>query len=135
MAWITPVTDRTAADVTALNEKGTFNPTAANRIESNTEYLSDLLDSLGYNNTETHVTDWDRSDFPYAAQMERIRSNVALLVSVYHATGTTVPVSLEHPNFTDMNNVELVLSELNDMIERMVAAFYYSGEIFAGEGW
>ena len=157
MSWITPVTDRVPADVAALNSKGVFDPDTANRIEGNTEFLSDLLDAYGYSNTETHETDWVRNDLFRISDVERIRNNVETLTEVYHdekpltyadvgaqtyaacgATvyadlfGTTVPLALRL-HYADFNNLELALLNLGSMVDRLAQSFEYCGETYSGE--
>ena len=157
MAWIEPVTDRTLADVAALNSKGVFDPDTANRIEGNTEILSDLLDGYGYSNAETHKTDWIMDDLFRISDVERIRNNVETLTEVYRdehpltyadvgaqtyaaygATlyadlfGTTVPIALRL-HYADFNNLELALLNLGSMVDRLADSFEYCGETYSGE--
>ena len=68
--WIEPIVDRNAQDLREQNERAYLNYFDLNRIEQDTEYLADMLNEYGYNQTITHKTDWIMSDFPYSAEME-----------------------------------------------------------------
>lgn len=110
-SWIEPIWQRTQADVDyalRLNNKiarngwssltpqeqsdwaagliGCLNYWDLNRIEMDSEFLSNLLYQYGYGFGEISAkTDWTMTDFPYSAEMERIRSNVQALIDVYHS--------------------------------------------------
>ena len=69
--WTNPIYDRTLYDVESairhLNEgvnkvayKGCFNSSDANRIEENTQYLSDVLKELYYFNDITTKTNFNK---------------------------------------------------------------------------
>lgn len=55
----TLITDRTQADVTAKNDKGTYNADDLNRVTAAMEYLDDTLRSYGY------VTGYQRLEVPH----------------------------------------------------------------------
>ena len=89
MAWIDPIYDRTQADVdlikldpTNSNNKGAYNYTDLNRIESNCEYIMNLLNNsdLFYYPINIEVkTDWNVKDIPHIKDINRIRQNILTL--------------------------------------------------------
>jgi len=89
MAWIDPIYDRTQADVdlikldpTNSNNKGAYNYTDLNRIESNCEYIMNLLNNsdLFYYPINIKVkTDWNVKDIPHIKDINRIRQNILTL--------------------------------------------------------
>lgn len=156
--WIEPVWKRTKADVdyavqlsnkiletgfSSLTSKEQADWTAGligclsywdlNRIEQNTKYLSDLLNSYGYNQDLTCKMDWLMTDFPYAMEMERIRSNIKALTHSYHAQDANLPDSLEKPDHRVINNLESILKLMKEMVHRMELGFRYSGTFHSGQ--
>lgn len=156
--WIEPVWQRTNSDVdyavqlsdkisntgwSSLTSKeqadwaagliGCLNHWDLNRIEQDTKYLSDLLNGYGYNQNLTCKTDWLMTDFPYAMEMERIRSNIKVLTHSYHAQDAALPVTLERSDFKVINNLENILKLMKEMVHRMELSFRYSGVFHSGQ--
>ena len=121
--WIEPVVDRILQDIKDRNERAYLNYWDLNRIEQNTEYLADLLNGYGYNQNITHKTDWLMGDFPYSAEMERVRTNVLELLEVYHEQETPLPTTLEKLDWKKLNALENNLKLMYEMIGRMEAEF------------
>ena len=157
--WIEPVWQRTQADVdyaAQLNNKiaktgwsslspqeqtdwvtgliGSLNYWDLNRIEIDTEFLSDLLYQYGYGFGGLQVkADWNMTDFPYLAEMERIRSNVRALIDVYYPQEIPLPATLEKPNHQTINDLENNLKLMKEMIHRMEQSFRYCGTFSCGQ--
>lgn len=159
MMWITPITNRTRKDVErakALNDKisefgwsrltideqeewargliGCLKCEDLNRIEQNSAYLSQVLYSYGYgfNDLVAHP-DWQATDFPYSAEMERIRSNVQGLISAYYEQMVSLPSSLENPTHEVINDLESVIMLIKQMIGSMEQGFRYCGTFACGQ--
>lgn len=140
----TLVTDRTLNDLDKLNAKGTYNWTDMNRVGSALNYLATLLNSYGYAVTLTDVkTNWAKNDDPtpeqlnqYLANLRTIRTVLTLPASTpalpqrIQATSTEAKDGL---NIEGANNIEKMLVSIEDTVNRMVAAWFYSGEIYCGE--
>lgn len=132
--------DRTESDVAYAKEnqssdyylKGAINYTDLNRVEEWCEYLSEQLNIYSYPTSIVTKTNWTANDNPNQAQLERIRSNVYALKTAFYAI-TNVPTNLNKMTFKKANDIEKILYELNDNMERMIQAFVYSNEIMAGE--
>lgn len=171
MSWVTPIYDRTAADVTYAkanrsNEsynKGALNPGYdLNRIEGNCKYLADLLNGYGYSVSITTKTDWTDDEFPFLADLTRIKQNVDSLIEAYHEQGGTAawsdyamltwaalseltwadisgimetPSSMQNPTYTGLNAIEEILYSINEMIALMVESFRYSGSFYSGQSF
>ena len=144
MAYTTPIYDRTTADVTyakthqdsATNLKGTLNISDLNRIESNIEYLQSQLLSRGYHvDLEGNKTNWLMSEYIYLEDIDRIRQNVINLVSAYYDYLSTPIIVLGNDNLLvgDINDLEKVIFDINQILERMVAYFRYSGTFYAAQ--
>lgn len=159
--WIEPVWQRTQADVDYalhLNNKiarngwssltpqeqsdwaagliGCLNYWDLNRIEMDSEFLSNLLYQYGYGfGGISAKTDWAMTDFPYSAEMERIRTNVQTLIDVYHEQGVPLPETLQNLDWRKLNDLENVLKLMKEMIHRMEQSFRYSGTFFCGQDY
>lgn len=78
---------------------------------------------------------WYESDIQTAAHMERYIANVAALrgtISVLPTTPTT-PKSMELLDYIKANDIEKILVDINQLIINMAAAWFYSGDLYAGE--
>lgn len=150
MAWSNPIYDRTYEDisyakakitewidliskgepVSIVDLKGCFNLVDINRIESNTEYLSNLLNTLEYvNSTNTHYP-WIAFSVLAKEDIERILANINALIDCFYKQGIEVPASMRF--FHEVNDVELILYKLNQMIELMINSFQKSGTFKSG---
>ena len=114
------------------NLKGAYNYSDLNRVEEWCEYLATTLTNYRYPVTITTKTDWNDTDFPTQAHLERIRSNVQAIKQAYYSA-TNTPSSLSHITYQQANDIEKILFEINTNLKNMIAAFFYSGEIYAGE--
>jgi hypothetical protein len=132
MAWIAAKTDWDAADY--------FNYGDVNRVENNTDYIADYVETNLGNRPAIVGTkvDWANTDIVYAANMQRIESNVTLIKTrLGTPTGWGTPVTwvtLLKFDYTDANRLETNLSLLKTMAENVNAALLYCGDVIAGEG-
>jgi hypothetical protein len=177
--WLTPIWQRTEVDVDRviyLNNKArqfgfssltqeeliewNANPIGAinywdwNRIEQNTKYLADVLNSYGYSaiiieyfaparntyDSEGNITgtiaehyEWIKEDKPYTEELERIRSNVQLIVDCFCQPSIALPANLNKPTIEMINTVEYVQKLLKDFITLMEESFRYSGTFYSGQ--
>lgn len=148
------VTDRTQADVDrvkALNAKGweamteaertewlaglkgAYNVSDLNRVEHNVAYLAELLGEYGYSVTVSPKVDWQVDDIPCAADMDAYLSDVKALKAAFYGT-TPLPESMNKISYTDANNIEKLLLEIETYINRMVAGFRKCGTFKSGQG-
>ena len=149
--WKNPVYDRTQSDVDyaksmisyfkknggitdGKNMKGCLNSEDLNRIEFNTEYLSDSLRALYYfNNIDKHTDVWYVSSIPYVEHIDRILGNVLRLQTAYFkpSGSPNLPSTLTH--YEEVNRVEKCIYLLKAMIDNMVASFKECGTFNCGE--
>ena len=129
------ITDRTAADVTVQNDKGTYNAGDLNRVGAAVQYIADLFHGLGYGFTVSPKTDWKETDWPTPSDMERYLKDVSTLRGLLTQIDTTpnVPRSMEKLTHWTANDIEQILMDLDDSITRLKAAMFYAGEIYSGE--
>lgn len=133
MSWITPIIDRTQADVNLVLEydnigynnltpeqkavwnagmKGALNASDLNRIENNIQYLASVLELYNLN----IKTNWQMSDVPRNNDFNRILSNLNALKDKFHLK---YDISLpETPNlplnsYEKINDIENILYIIN----------------------
>ena len=124
--------DRTQNDLEQKTPKGYYNYTDLNRIETWCEYLANLLNSYSYPVSITIKKNWNMSDLPNVNDMERIRSNVNAIKTVFHAY-TNIPENLEYMTIEKANDIEKILSELDFLTKNMISSFRYSNTFNSGE--
>ena len=130
--------DMTAAERTEwLGEmKGRYNYTDMNRVENTVEVLSARLRELGYKHPTLVVkTDWSRLSCPTKADMQRYFENVDELrkTSPIYKTTPVAPTVSQKLNYARANNLEKILSDIDEITTNIPKAWYYAGDIFSGE--
>lgn len=126
--WTHPVTDRELSDILNRTPKGFCNAFDLNRIEGNCNVLA------GWFGVNIIVKSWERTDFPTVSEFARIRDNIEALREAYYAYPAT-PDTPDNPlnTWQKFNDAERILYDLHDLYVRNLSAFYYAGEIYAGE--
>lgn len=123
------------AAVTTRGPGTYYNVSDLNRVGHAVEYLADLLMEYGYGVPVSPRIDWTMVDFPTAGEMERYLGNVRALMDAYCLMPTTPPLPecMEKLGYKGANAIEQILVDMHILILNMAAAWYYSGEIYAGE--
>ena len=129
------VTDRTQADVNAGNAKGTYNASDLNRVGAAMNYVADRLRSIGFIPYIDPKTDWLKTEWPTPQAMERYISDLAELRSKFEQAKYTPPVPPDMVDLTwqEANDIERILEDVDALITNIIAGWYYSGELYAGE--
>ena len=152
------ITDRTSADVKELRQlvkrinnaggwefadeidkarfsesmKGAYNATDFNRVDHNVDYLAGRLCTYGYTVEVTTKKDWSIVDIPRTTDIAQYLSNLEVLKAAFYGS-IELPKNMDKLTPEAANNIELLLCEIEQNINNMVAAWYYSGELFSGE--
>lgn len=142
--WIEPVFDRIYDDVLyaiqqlsmGINNaeyKGCFNPVDINRIENNTRYLSDELNSLVYCNSVDTQNNWTKESTIYEEHITRIIGNISHILDKYFKPpdSPTLPGTLL--TYEQVNNLEKNLHLLKEMLDNMKNSFKRCGTFNCGE--
>lgn len=152
------VTDRTQADITyvqtlakkikngtasedelaewnAAGLKGSYNASDLNRLGAAMQYVADRLVEFGYAVSIDPKLDWTSNDWPtpetmgtYLADLAELRSKFAMM-----QTTPTVPEDMEQLTYTEANNIEKILEDIDVLLTRGAQAWFYSGDLFSGE--
>ena len=131
----TLLTDRTKADVDAGNAKGAYNASGLNRVGETVAYVAGRLMECGTSVNVSPRQDWSESDIPTASQLERYRSDVAALRAAMVAMTTTprAPATMTGLTCGGANALEKILEDTDVLITNLKAAWFFSGDLFAGE--
>ena len=94
--------------------------------------------------TVTVKTDWNKEDIPRTSDVTRYLGNVTLLITAIEAAYPTLPTTMNSLTYDGANAIEraliLLYEALNElklqikiMIDNTALAWYYSGDVYAGE--
>lgn len=123
--WIQPIYDRTQADVDyaklkiaqwsndyyasdapfVSDLKGCMNVRDLNRIEGNMEYLAERIKIAGYDISIT-VKQWQITDIPTIADLERITDNLVSLIEGWYQQSTAPDAPQTILTYVDANAIE-----------------------------
>ena len=121
------ITDRTAQDVSTGTEKGFYNVSDIQRINSYIEYLSCVLD------LNLTVTDVSLGQALTREQMDDILSNInAIRAAWYVADDTPMTPIAVNWDYVKANNIEKILLALDEFYQSVQIDKLYSGTFSAG---
>ena len=139
----TLITDRTEADVTIGNAKGTYNASDLNRVSAAMNYVADRLKAQGYDPHISPKTDWKDDDWVdpasqavYLGDLAELRKQFAMLQSTPEVPPRILATAINSNDgltYTSANDIEQILMDLDDSITRMKVSMFYAGEIYSGE--
>lgn len=115
--------------------KGAYNATDLNRVGAAVEYVANRFAEYGYTVAVNPKKDWSVQDLPTAGSMRRYLEDVQALrdVQIVFPTTPEVPADMDGLTYTEANNIEQILKDVDQIISMMLLSFWYSGEIFCGE--
>lgn len=127
------VIDRTAIDVINKTDKGFYNHTDLNRVGHNVDYLSGVLNGYGYAVVVTPKENWAVGEIPRVTEMDLYLTDLNALKAAFYGA-TALPSSMNKINYTDANNIEKLLAEIEIYINRMKDGFRKCGTFKSGQG-
>lgn len=115
--------------------KGAYNASDLNRVGAAVDYVAGRLNGYGYAVTVNPKQDWTVSDIPTAGQMAAYLQDVAALRGAIAVMASTPPTpdSANGLTWQEANDIEQIILDVDDLLTRMAAAWFYSGELYAGE--
>lgn len=115
--------------------KGAYNASDLNRVGAAVAYVAGRLNGYGYAVTVSPKQDWTVSDIPTAGQMAAYLRDVAALRGAIAVMASTPPTpdSASGLTWLEANNIEKILTDVDELLTRMAAAWFYSGEIWSGD--
>ena len=131
------VTDRTAADVTARNEKGTYRSADLNRVGFAVQYLVDYLFQHGITVDVYPKRDWTDMGHPTPSDMRIYLNDISTLRAALKLPKdmATVPEDMVNLTYQEANDIESILVVLDEMIGKMISvvdAGWTSGMAYTG---
>jgi hypothetical protein len=133
---ISLVYDRTAADVTNRTEKGHYRYTDLNRVQGAITALRARLSAAGYYlPTIQALTTWYGNDIPRRNRMMNYLRSVQTLSGILPPirTSSSFPTSMDGLNWAKANAIEEFLHRVDVAEENLEKAWYYCGDVYAGE--
>ena len=131
------ITDRTAADVSNRTAKGLYNATDINRVSEAILAVAADLNAAGYTVTLPGGirTDWAIGDLPTASDLQPIAGGLAAIreAATWADGWPDVPSTLDRLGYESANNMEELLLLVDADVQRIAAAFYFAGDLIAGE--
>ena len=115
--------------------KGAYNFTDMNRVESAVEYVANRLTKAGYVVMPVVKKNWATTDKPTLSDLTRYMKNVSDIRSALATYETTpeAPSTKKRLNYQTANAIEQILTDVDDLISKMVSAYFYSGDLYSGE--
>lgn len=114
---------------------GAYNIADLNRVGEVIQYIADRLNGFGFVVSVSPKTDWAETDSPTAADMERYLKDVRTLRAAFAVLRTTpdAPSDMVRLTYTEANNIEKILEDVDLLLTLTSQAWFYSGDLFSGE--
>lgn len=123
---------------TLITDRGSgtfYNASDLNRVGDAVRYLAKRFTDYGYAVAVSPKADWPESDTPTAGQMETYRLNIVNLRTVIAVMASTpeTPETMRALDYVKANDIERILQDLDTLITNMSQAWFFSGDLYAGE--
>ena len=119
------------------NMKGAYNPSDLNRVGEALNYVRDRLTVAGYlaASSVDAKTDWAAADVPTGADLTKYLGYVSTIRETLAQFSYTPPApeNTGGLDYQEANNIEKILFDVNLLIDNMLAARYFCGELYSGE--
>lgn len=116
--------------------RGAYTPSVDyNRVETAVKALAELLNTLGYYTDVTTKTSWALTDIPAQEDLNRYLNNITEIRSALTVAESTpaVPSDMSGLTWQEANDIEKILTDVEDAVKRIQLSFWNSGEIWSGE--
>lgn len=115
--------------------KGAYNASDLNRVGNAVRYVAGRLEEAGYIVGVSPRIDWAESDIPTESDLTAYLADVSAIRGVLDVPTEVPPVpgSMAELTYEEANDIERILLAVDDLITRMVNAYFYANEIHCGE--
>jgi len=115
--------------------KGAYNYTDLNRVGEAMNYIRDRLVAAHYMCDVVSKTDWAAADIPTATDLTAYLDKVACIRETLAQLPTTpaTPENTGGLDYQEANDIERILLDVDLLINNMLAARYFCGELYSGE--
>lgn len=125
--------DLTDEEVAVL-EKGMLTINTLNRIEDKSKELQNLINNIGYFNTDVKVMVWAYNDYFNQEDFDRILNNLKKLKNAFFVYSTTPNIpNNNYRSYVTINAVEKILNDLDIMINDIKSHYRECGNFECGE--
>ena len=123
----TLITDRTRGDY--------YNITDLNRVGQAMRYVAARLRACGFDVVVTPRTDWVWTDRATPAAAKRYLNNLRKIrkALVLFASTPNVPSGKRPFTAEEANDIEKILIDVEDMVQRTMQCWYFCGDLYTGE--
>lgn len=122
------VYDRTLEDVKARNEKGTYNATDLNRVQSACDEIAAALTAAGIPVSISWTrSSWATSYIPTEAEMTEYLENIGKIKAALPNTAPAPPASMAYLNYEGANKIERMLYEVETLLNNMLSIYPRAG--------
>lgn len=118
-----------------MNMKGAYNASDLNRVGMAVNRITERLASAGIHISTVGKSDWAEEDYNNAEALDYYLKDISLVRGAIAVMSSTppVPVDLQGLTWWEANNIEKILEDVDYLITNMMQAWYYSGDLYAGE--
>lgn len=115
--------------------RGSYNASDLNRVGSAVDYVAKRLRSCGSSVSVAPRMDWQETDIPTRAEMAAYLADIAALRAALPLRDGTppAPADMLGLSWEEANAIESILLAVDEAVTRMSQAWYYSGDLYAGE--
>lgn len=121
----------------AANMKGAYNASDLNRVGEALNYMRDRLAEASYISPYafTAKTDWTAGNVPTAADLTFYLNCVSQIREAFSRYAATPPTPIDKGslNYVEANNIEQIIVDVSTLLNNMLDARYFCGDIFSGE--
>lgn len=133
--WGAMSDDEKAEFLTSL--KGAYNAEDWNRVAAAIVYVAERLRSeCGYVvEIQDAKQDWAIADIPTEKDCNIQLTNCETVRNILPVMDSTpaVPTDMDELTWSEANDIEQILLDVNTLIDNISAAWFYSGDLYAGE--
>ena len=132
------MTEEEQAEWLAGDMKGSYNKGDLNRVGEALNYLHDRLNAAGYitySLTFTAKTNWTVSSIPTADDLTyylKCVSDIRKALTLFETT-PPAPTDTGALDIEEANNIEKILIDVETLINNMLSARFFCGDLYAGE--
>lgn len=121
--------------ITNRTTTGHYEISDLNRVGNAMYYIAARLRACGWDITVSPRTDWVLTDRVTPSAAKRYLNNLRKIRTALTLFSTTpdAPSGAAPFNAQEANNIEKILIDVEDMVERTMSAYFYSGDLYAGE--
>lgn len=131
------MTDDERAEWFSGTMKGAYNASDLNRVGLALNVIRDRLAALGYlaDNAYTAKQEWKTGELLTAADLTYYLNCVDAVrrAIIQYKTTPPTPTDIGALDWQEANNIEKILLDINHIIDKLTAAFFFLGDVQCGE--